>query len=756
MRYPDAPRSDDHDVLHGTAVPDPYRWLEDPAHDGTRAWQAAQRDLYERFRERWAHQADWSALLAGLRPGEGVSVPVIRGDRTFFARAAKDSEHAVLYVAEGDGERVLIDPSAIDPSGDTVLEDWAPSPEGDLVAYQLSVGGTEDCVLRVLDVATGKEVDGPIDRVRRTFVAWLPGGDAFYYARRLPPSPDAGHGPSPRRIHLHRLGADPEQDALVFGEGRGAAQFYSAAVTGRWLTISAAEGTAPRNELWIADLAYGDPARPPLRPIQSGEKARTHTRIAPETSPDDTMWLRTTLGAPRGRVVATTPADPGPGTWRTVIPERHDAVLRDFVPLTGDRLPHPVALVLWSRHAVSHITVHDLRDGRELSEVPLPGIGSAGFFHTRPTPGHEVWFPYSDHITSRTILHYDAATGRLRAAPPGSAGSADGTAPSAGSEASANGSIAVAQGSPTSADEPTTADGSAASATQPTASAKGRPVGVGGGDRGCRVTVEIAVADDGMPIRVFVISPAGRPDRPRPAILTGYGGFGAPMTPAYSPEILAWVGAGGVYAVACLRGGGEEGVEWHRAGMGRAKTRVFDDFDAVTDHLVEQGWTSHGRLGIVGNSNGGLLVAAAVTRHPEKYGAVACLAPLTDMVRYERSGMGPSWRPEYGTVDDPDDFAALLAYSPYHNVREGGPYPPIMVAAFDGDTRVDPAHARKFTAALQHASANPVVLRVEANVGHGGRAASRLIGLQADVLAFCGHVLGLCPEGDRCAYSCAR
>src|SRR5690606_21756033 len=148
----------------------------------------------------------------------------------------------------------------------------------------------------------------------------------------------------------------------------------------------------------------------------------------------------------------------------------------------------------------------------------------------------------------------------------------------------------------------------------------------------------------GTPVRVFIISPHGEPDRPRPTLLTGYGGFGVSMTPAYNPDAIAWVTAGGVFAIACLRGGSEEGAAWHRAGTGRNKQRVFDDFDAVTDHLVQRGWTDHQRLGILGNSNGGLLIAAALTQHPEKYGAAASLAPLTDMVRYERSGMGPSWR----------------------------------------------------------------------------------------------------------------
>jgi prolyl oligopeptidase len=219
------------------------------------------------------------------------------------------------------------------------------------------------------------------------------------------------------------------------------------------------------------------------------------------------------------------------------------------------------------------------------------------------------------------------------------------------------------------------------------------------------------------------------------------------MSPQFSPGGVAWVRAGGVYAVACLRGGGEEGEEWHRAGQRELKQNSFDDFVAAADFLVEAGWTSSGQLGIMGGSNGGLLVGAALTQHPEKYAAAVCLAPLLDMVRYELSGLGPSWRSEYGSADDPVQLRTLLSYSPYHRVVPGVAYPPVLFAAFDGDTRVDPLHARKMCAALQYASSGtgPVLLRLERGAGHGGRSVSREAALYADCLAFLGTHLRLVP-----------
>ena len=220
------------------------------------------------------------------------------------------------------------------------------------------------------------------------------------------------------------------------------------------------------------------------------------------------------------------------------------------------------------------------------------------------------------------------------------------------------------------------------------------------------------------------------------------------MTPGYSAGILAWVEAGGVYAVAGLRGGGEEGEDWHRAGMLADKQNVFDDFHAAAEFLVDQGWTTSEQLSISGGSNGGLLVGAAITQRPELFAAAVCSAPLLDMVRYELFGLGATWSSEYGTAQDPEQLGWLLGYSPYHRVVEGTRYPATLFTVFAGDTRVDPMHARKLTAALQHATSGgideaPILLRAEANVGHGGRAISRSVELSADTLAFAAHHTGL-------------
>ncbi|MEV5704086.1 prolyl oligopeptidase family serine peptidase [Actinoallomurus sp. NPDC052274] len=693
-RYPDAPREDVVQELHGRRIPDPYRRLEDAADPRTVRWSAGQDALYQADRDTWPDLDRWTAEVAALTATDRVLTPKVRGGRTFWPRQRPDQEHPVLLVADGAaGERVLLDPAALDPTGRTVLDAWEPSVDGGLLAYQISRDGTEDSLLWVLDVATGSVVDGPIDRVRRSSIGWLPDGAMFYYVRHL--GGRSGEERYHRRVCLHRVGADPDTDVVVFGEGRDKTRFYSVAVTadGRWLAVTATTGTGRGTDVHLADLSAAPPERPRLRPVQEGTRDRTRLHVAPGTGPYDTVWLRTDHGAPRGRVVACRPADldRGADAWREVVAERPDAVLTDLAVLTGPELPHPIGLVAWVRHATAEVTVHDLTDGRQVGVVPLPGAGSIGAFSVRPGGGHEAWFAYTDFATPPYVLHYDRRSGQVAPWTP------DGHAPGPGADGVASRQVAF-------------------------------------------------LSRDGTTVRMFVISPTGRPDAPRPTLLTGYGGFATSMSPRYTPQVLAWVRAGGVFAWPCLRGGGEEGEQWHRAGSREHKQNTFDDFAAAADHLVAAGWTRPDRLAIMGGSNGGLLVGAALTQHPDKYAAAVCMSPLLDMVRYELSGMGPSWVPEYGSASDPAQLRVLLGYSPYHRVTPGTPYPAVLFTVSDGDTRTDPLHARKMCAALQHASSGgPVLLRLERGVGHGVRATSRAVALHAECLAFLAGHVGLKP-----------
>ncbi|MGH3236889.1 MAG: prolyl oligopeptidase family serine peptidase, partial [Streptosporangiaceae bacterium] len=494
-RYPPARRLDLTEDVLGHQVSDPYRWLEDDTSAERAGWLRAQADLFGSGQQELPGRDRLAAQVRELLSVGYVGTPAWRGERRFFTRRDPGQEHGVLCTRRADGpgvlDEVLVDPMTIDPSGLTTLDAWQPDKEGRLLAYQLSEGGDEESLLRVIDVTTGALADGPIDRCRYSNVTWLPGGKAFYYTRRLPPSevPD-GESQYHRRVYLHQVGAPADSDVLIFGTGRDKTDYYSVSVSrdGRWLTISASRGTAPRNDLWIADLSESDPASPDLRVIQEGLDVQTGVRVGR----DGRLYVFTDSGAPRGRIAVTDPADPrgpGPATWRDLIGQDPEAVLRGYAILDGAELSRPVLLAEWTRHALSEITVHDLATGERVGQVPLPGLGTAGGASERPEGGHEAWFGYTDYTTSSVVLRFDARDASVT------------------TWAAAPGRAAI-----------------------PAVTAR-------------QVTYE---SRDGTPVRMLVVSGDEDPDSPagpRPAILYGYGGFDISLTPAYSPNVLAWVSA---------------------------------------------------------------------------------------------------------------------------------------------------------------------------------------------------------------------
>jgi prolyl oligopeptidase len=708
--YPRAERLDLVDELHGLAVADPYRWLEDPDDPRTGAWAAAQDQIARGHLDALPGRDRFAAALDELMAAGWVGVPVWRAGRRFAMRREPGQEHGVLQVTDPDGgTRVLLDPTALDPTGRTTLDVWSPDLEGRRLAYQLSSGGDEHSVLHVLDVVTGEDVEPPIDRCRYSGIAWLPGGEELVFVRMVAPDEaPAGEQAFHRRVWRHRLGTPTEDDVLLDGPGLyrpendadaafGAHTYYGVSIShdGRWLLVTGNVGTARRDSLWIAELTPDAPV-PPLMPVLTqADDVQCDAWVAR----DGRLYLRTTDGAPRFRLAVTDPAAPGRAHWRELVAEDPDSVLDDvdwLQPAGTDDPADGVLVLSRSRHAVGELALHGL-DGAPRGTVPLPGPGSLrGVTSADPaTPDRngQLWIGWTDLVTPPQVRRFELAT--------------DDTV----LEEAAPGAVAVP------------------------------PV---------RTEQRTFTSADGATVRMFVVSPDG-PAMPRPALLTGYGGFGIHPDAAYSATALAWVGAGGVYVLASLRGGGEEGEAWHRAGHRGRKQNVFDDFHAAAQALVDAGTTTPAELAITGGSNGGLLVGAALTQRPERYRAVVCSAPLLDMVRYERFSLGRTWNDEYGTADDAEELGWLLAYSPYHHVHrqeQGTVYPAVLFTVFDSDTRVDPLHARKMCAALQHATAGdpatrPVLLRRETDVGHGARSVTRVVALGVDQLSFLAAHTGL-------------
>jgi prolyl oligopeptidase len=697
-RYPGAERLDLVEDLHGHPIADPYRWLEDAQDPRTVDWSAAQDTLTRSTLDALPGRERFAESLRALLAAGSVSVPLWRAGRAFFTRRDPGQEHAVLHVREpGGAERVLLDPTALDPEGLTTLDSWVPDLEGRQLAYQLSHGGDEHSVLHVLDVDTGADVEPPIDRCRYSDVSWLPGGAELFFVRMVDEHEvPAGEQTFHRRIWRHRIGAPTDQDVLVDGPGLYQEHTYygvNASRDGRWLLVTGNVGTARRDSVWIADLAAGS-ALVPL--LTQADDVQCH----PWVDRDGRLYLHTTDGAPRWRLAVADPARPGREHWRELVAEDPDSVLQAVRRLepAGADAGDALLVLARARHAVSEVALHAAADGARLGTVPLPGPGTLAGLSVadRDTPEQagKVWLGWTDFITPPQVHRFELGFG------------------------SARGSTVL-------------------EATAPGAPAA-PPV---------RSEQRELTSDDGTTVRMFVITPAGS-ERARPTLLYGYGGFGISMTPSYSPFALAWVAAGGSYAVVSLRGGGEEGEAWHLAGNRANKQNVFDDLHAAAQALVDAGDTTPDRLAIMGGSNGGLLVGAALTQRPAGYRAVVCSAPLLDMVRYEEFSLGRTWNDEYGTAADPEELGWLLSYSPYHRVRPGTEYPAVLFTVFESDTRVDPLHARKMCAALQHASTGdpdtrPILIRRETDVGHGARSISRTVALATDQLAFLAAHTGL-------------
>ena len=414
---------------------------------------------------------------------------------------------------------------------------------------------------------------------------------------------------------------------------------------------------------WLVLHVHLMPTRTDVIVLDRSTGARTVAVAGEEawtwaTVVDGTFWAHTSVGAARGRIVKAPAGAPQCETWTTVVPES-EAVI-DGMAVAGGSL-----LVATSEHAASRLWRYPLDASAPPEEIALPGVGAIGAIDADPAVDR-AFLTFTAFTTPSSLWRW-------------------------------------------SHDHP---------ATVTPWSAHPSPV-----DPDRFQTEQVFYPSfDGTRVPMFLVSATGTSPSPvTPTVLSGYGGFAVTSTPAFSPGIVAWCEAGGVYALAGIRGGGEYGEDWHRAGMLHQKQNALDDFAAAADWLVAEGRTSRPRLAIRGGSNGGLLVGATLTQRPDLCRTAVCAVPLLDMLRYQRFLIGALWVPEYGDPDDPEDFAALLAYSPYHNVVDGRPYPAVLVLTAESDSRVDPMHARKFTARLQAAVAGeaPVLLRVESRAGHG-------------------------------------
>jgi prolyl oligopeptidase len=401
----------------------------------------------------------------------------------------------------------------------------------------------------------------------------------------------------------------------------------------------------------------------------------------------DHLYMMTNAGAPHYRVMDVDLNRPQRENWREIIAERDDTIIVGL-SIVGERL-----IVDELREVSSSVSVHQL-SGERVDSIALPSLGSVTALGGEWN-GAAVYVGYESYTTPPTVYRYQLEGGELKV------------------WAKVDAPVDTSQ---------------------------------------FEVRQALYNSKDGTPIPMFIVAPRGiKLDGDNPTVLSGYGGFNISRTPLFTRTILAWLERGGVYAVANLRGGGEFGEGWHRAGMLEKKQNVFDDFIAAAEYLIDAGYTNPERLAIEGRSNGGLLVGAAVTQRPELFRAVVCGVPLLDMLRYHLFRIARLWVPEYGSAEDPAQFAYLHAYSPYHQIRPGTRYPAVLLYAAVSDSRVDPLHARKMAAALQAASASdyPILLRMEDEAGHGiGKPLYKQVAEYADTWTFLCDQLNVPLDGS--------
>lgn len=678
--YPEAPRSDMIDDYHGTDVPDPYRWLEDPELQQTRQFVAAQNALAQPLLEALPQRAAIRDRLETLWNYERVGLPRKKGGRYFFVRNDGRQNQSVLYVAESlDGKpRVLFDPNTTRSDATVALARFEPSPDGSLLAYSISDGGTDWEIWRFMRVSDGKDLPDELRLTKFWELSWSKDGRGVYYSRypALAEDPAQGDGLKQPAVYFHVMGQPQSADQLIYAVTDHPTRAPSASVSddGQFLFISLFDGYQTNG---IDVLALTESGATPQRLFADWD-----ARYTILGNQGRLVYVQTTAEAPLGRIIAVDLDRPQRSEWREVVPEQSIAL--EEASLVGGTL---IARYVRDAHGVAKM--FDLQ-GASLGEVPVPGLGTlAGF--SGGMSDTETFFAYADYLNPGRVLRLDLT------------------------------------------------DRSVSEFRTPVIAADTRRF----------VTRQVFFSSkDGTRVPMYITHRRDlQKNGDTPTMLYGYGGFNISLTPAFRPAVIAWLEMGGVYAEANLRGGGEYGEAWHTAGTKTRKQNVFDDFIAAAEYLIAENYTRPARLAISGRSNGGLLVGASMLQRPDLFAATLPGVGVLDMLRYHTaSANARQWSSDYGLAENPDEFNALLAYSPVHNVVPGRCYPPTLVTTADRDDRVVPWHSYKFAAALQHAQGcqNPVLIRVETRAGHGaGKPTWMQIEDFADQWAFAAAALGM-------------
>lgn len=688
--HPATPRSGAVDVVHGVVVPDPYRWLESPDAPETVAWVSGQEATLTRFLAASPAAPVIRRHVDSLVAYETVSVPQRGGRRYVFSKAPADRSANVgrIYVADApDAAGTLAVDVQAENGATASLGTFAASPDGRYVAYVAHDGGSAWGGLRIHNLATGvtERLAHPgVHRMSR--LQWTPDSqDVFYTIFDRKADPQAPVGQ--QSLRRHRIDGRPGRDEVVPLGTDDPSRLVTVRVTddGRFAIIATQVGTDQRTSIALLDLRV--PGARPEALVQRGDAAFTWLG-----SLGRRHFFYTDLDAPKGQVIEMDLLEPGRSEWRTVVPEQVEAIAaRDqtggnALGMFGDRL-----LLMYLRDGRPFLRIFTA-GGALAHSIELPAAGSVwgGFTGRQSSP--EVFFQFLGMADPSTILRLDVVTGTLhtvrRAAIPFDSSR-----------------YVVAQ--------------------------------------------DFYRSPDGTRIPIYVVHRRGLArDGRNPTLLYGYGALGWVSFIWYQPHVLAWLEMGGVYAQPAIRGGGEYGKSWHEAALRAKKQTAVDDYLAAADWLVRERYTSTDRLVATGGSLSAPLAAAALAQRPSQFGAAVIDRPVSDLVRYERFTGAAFWTPEFGSVANPQDFAFLHRFSPYHEALKGTCLPPTIVMVGERDQTAPPLHGYKLVAARQAAAScdAPVLLKLMRGAAHDfGKTPGQQADSFAAELTFLAQILQLEP-----------
>ena len=684
LTYPVTRTVDVTDKFGAATVADPYRWLEDLNAPETAQWVSAENAVTNAYLATLPMREPLKARITELWNYPKVSAPRWQGGRWYYSRNTGLQRQSVMYSrATLDGaEQVALDPNKLSPDGSVALSGFVPSPDGRYVAYGQSEGGSDWSTYLVRDLKSGRATRDTVRWVKFSGLSWTHDGRGFFYGRY--PEPSAGE---------KLRGA--LRDKKIYYHAIGSAQSEDRLIYERaeepTLFISA--GLDETGRYLIVTTNKGTSAKNELfvADLENPKKPNLAAPVTPLFTGHDAAY--DPIGIVDGVIYLLTDRDAqrrrivatplaSPGVDRWRSVVPEGKSTIESADLVGGRL-----VVVTLEDVAGAVRFYRL-SGTPQETVQLPGLGSVGGVGGR-NDRPELFYTFTSPLVPTTVYRYDAKEKRSIAFEP-----------------------------PKLTFDPAR-----------------------------YITTRVFYpSKDGTKVPMFITHRRGMAlDGTNPTMLYAYGGFDITTNPTFRPDVPAWLELGGVWATANLRGGGEYGEAWHEAGMKEKKQNVFDDFIAAGEYLVKRRYTSRSKLGIMGGSNGGLLVGVAMEQRPDLFAVALPAVGVMDMLRYHKFTGGGAWATEYGSADDSTAFAYLRAYSPVHNVVDGRCYPATLVTTADHDDRVVPSHSFKFAAAMQKAQGceKPILIRVETQGSHGYRPTDKRIAELADLWAFSAAQMGV-------------